>query len=148
MLLKSTGELDTPARLDERVHDSERAVDYFFERLPAMSGMGPRSIVFVLDAVRPAIYSDADLRQSENTYHARMRRYFAAQARAHGYAVIDMQPVFIARHRRDGARLEFPSDSHWNELGHRVVAEELAKSPVFAGVFRDRGLVPTGVAKP
>lgn len=143
-LFKSARDLEAPARLDERVRDSERAVDYFFERLPAMSGIDPRSIVLVLDAVRPAIYSDAALRQSEDSYHARLRRYFAAQAQARGYAVIDLQPVFIARHRRDGARFEFPSDSHWNELGHRLVAQELANSAVFDGVFRDRSLIPAG----
>jgi hypothetical protein len=129
------------AGLETRVRDSERAVDYFFERLPEMSGLEPAAVAFVLDAVRPWIYSEAGLKEAEHGYHARLRRYFAAQARALGYEVIDMQPVFIARHRADGARFEFPTDSHWNELGHRMVAEALAQSSVFARVFGDRGLV-------
>jgi hypothetical protein len=133
---------EPPAALEQRVRDSQRAVDHFLARLPAMSGLDSRSIVFVLDAVRPAIYSDGGLEESENTYHGRMRRYFAAHALALGYQVIDMQPVFIARHRRDNSRFEFPTDSHWNELGHRLVAEELAKSALFGRVFRDRGLIP------
>jgi hypothetical protein len=135
-------EAESPAALEQRVRDSERAVDYFLDRLPAMSGLDSRSILFVLDAVRPAIYSEAALRQAETGYHARMRRYFAAQAAARGYAVIDLQPVFIARHREDGSKFEFPTDSHWNERGNRVVAEEIARSPVFARVFRDPALVP------
>ena len=116
-----------PAALDERVRDSERAVDYFCERLPGMSGLEPRAIAFVLDAVRPAIYAEETLKAAETGYHERMRRYFAAQAAARGYAVIDMQPVFIERHRRTGARFEFRTDSHWNELGHRVVADEVGR---------------------
>lgn len=132
---------DSPEELEARVRDSQRAVDWFFERLPEMSGLDAKRIVFVLDAVRPAIYSEDELAAAEKGYHARMRRYFARRAGALGYEVRDMQPVFIARHRADGSRFEFPSDSHWNELGQRVVAEALAKSPVFARVFRERGLV-------
>jgi SGNH hydrolase-like domain, acetyltransferase AlgX len=126
---------EPPEALDRRVRDSERAVDYFFDRLPAMSGLDSRAIVFVLDAVRPAIYEEDSLKNSETTYHARMRRYFAAAARERGYAILDMQPVFIARHRQDGKRFEFPTDSHWNELGHRLIAEELRGSSVFKQLF-------------
>jgi hypothetical protein len=146
MLFKGPRDLEPPAKLEQRVRDSERAVDWFFERLPAMSAMAPQSIVFVLDAVRPAIYEENALKGSETGYHARMRHYFAAQARARGYALIDLQPVFIARHKQDGARFEFPADSHWNELGNRLVAEQLARSGVFTGLFRDRGLVAAGAA--
>lgn len=148
LLVKGERRPDAAAAVDEkRLRDSERAADYFFERLPAMSGMEPRSIVFVLDAVRPAIYSDAELEASAGGFHARLRRYFAAQARSRGYEVIDMQPAFIARHRADGSRFDFPTDSHWNELGHLMVAEELARSQVFASVFRDRALVSAGVRR-
>lgn len=123
---RSYAELD-PAGLEERVRDSERGVDYFFERLPQMSGLGPGRIAFVLDAVRPAIYTDDELKQAEAGFHERMRRYLAARAAERGYAVIDLQPVFIERHRRDGVRFEFRTDKHWNELGHRLVAEEVGR---------------------
>jgi hypothetical protein len=134
-----------PAALEQRVRDSERAVDYFFERLPAMAGLNAGAIVFVLDAVRPAIYDETALKAAASGYHERMRRYFAAQASARGYAVIDLQPVFIARYRRDGVRFDFPTDSHWNELGHRVVAEELAKSALFRRVFSNTALIRAGL---
>jgi hypothetical protein len=142
---------EPPERLARRVSDSQRAVDYFLERLPAMSGLPRESIAFVLDAVRPAIYSEEGLKASEQGYHARMRRYFAARARAQGYEVVDLQPAFIARHRADGSRFEFPSDSHWNELGNRLVAEELAKTDVFGRVFRApellRAFAPKGLRR-
>jgi len=60
--------------------------------------------------------------------------------------VVDMQPAFIARNRADGARFEFPTDSHWNELGHRLVAEELRGSVVFGQLLR-RG-APEGLGAP
>lgn len=142
---------EPPEKLEQRVRDSRRAVDYFLERLPEMSGLHAGSIVFVLDAVRPAIYSEAGLRAAEKGYHARLRAYFAAQARRRGYEVVDLQPAFIARHRADGSRFEFPTDSHWNELGNRLVAEELAKTPLFARVFRSpellRATAPKGLRR-
>jgi hypothetical protein len=123
---------------EERIVDSHRAVDHFLDQLPASAGLGPQSILFVLDAPRPAIYSAARLAKIDNGLHARLRRYFSAEAAARGYPVIDMQPLFIGRHRRDGSRFEAgPTDSHWNALGHRVVAGEIRSSALFARTFRE-----------
>ena len=133
---------ETPAMLEERIADSRRAVDYFLELLPEKSGLGNDSIVFVLDALRPAIYSDAALRQAQNSYIARMRRYFMEQARARGYEVLDMEAAFVKRHRLDHSRFEFPGDGHWNALGNRLVAEELRKSAVFARLFPPTKALP------
>ena len=121
---------------EQMLRDSQKAVDYFLAQLPQRCGLDPRAILFVLDAVRPEIYSAATLPAAEQTsFHARMRAYLAAQAKARGYEVRDMQPVFIARHARDGSRFEFPTDKHWNTLGHRLVADEVRKSGAYAKVF-------------
>jgi hypothetical protein len=129
----------TPAAVQRRIPDSKKAFDYFLDQLPETSGLDRKSVVFLLDAVRPAMYSPDTLAQAESGYDAQMRRYFAAQARARGYEVVDLQPVFISRHRRDNSRFEFP-DSHWNKLGHRVAAEEIQNSAAFARIFPDRAL--------
>jgi hypothetical protein len=122
--------------LERRLADSYRAVEYFLDQLPGKSGLGRESIVFVLDPWRPAIYSAEAWSRAENGYYGRMPRYFAAQAAARGYEVIDLQPVFIRRRELHGATLEAaPTDSHWSALGHEVVAEELAKSAVFRRAF-------------
>src|SRR5262245_41283433 len=122
--------------LDERTEDSKKAVDYFLDQLPGRSGLRSDSVVFVLDAVRPAIYSPEALQKADDGYHARMRRYFTEQATARGYHVIDMQPVFIARNRADGSRFELvPTDSHWNALAHQLAADEIEKSAPFTRLF-------------
>ena len=139
---------DSPAEIEQRIVDSKRAVDYFLDRLPSQSGLATDAIVFVLDAVRPAIYSADTLRLAENGYHARMRRYFHAEASRRGYQVLDMQPVFIARHRLDGSRFEYPTNSHWNELGNRVVAEEIGKSEPFMRLFGERATERLAVRAP
>jgi acetyltransferase AlgX (SGNH hydrolase-like protein) len=93
----------------------------------------------VVDAVRPAMYSAETLRAAEGGYESRMRQYFIEQAQRRGFTVLDLQPVFMRRHEQDGARFEFPTDGHWNELGHRVVAEEIRNTPLFARLFPIEG---------
>lgn len=125
----------TGAALERRLADSYRAVDYFFDQLPGKSGLGRDAIVFVLDPWRPAIYSPETWAKAQNGYYGRMPRYFAAQAAARGYEVIDLYPVFMGRHGRGEAIEVGPTDSHWNALGHQVVAEELMKSATFHRTF-------------
>jgi hypothetical protein len=76
------------------------------------------------------------LLEAEDSFVSQLRRYFKKQAVSRGYEVIDMQPVFIKKHRLDNSRFEFPTDGHWNELGHKLVAEEIQKTAVFTRVFQ------------
>ena len=128
---------------DERLRDSRHAVDLFLEQLPARCNLSPSSVLFVLDAVRPEIYSPQTMGAVENGYQASMRAYLSAAARRRGYEVLDMQPVFIARHARDGSRFEFPTDKHWNALGHELVAQEMSRSGVFQRLYGARLLAGT-----
>jgi SGNH hydrolase-like domain, acetyltransferase AlgX len=128
-----------------RIPDSKKAVDYFLDQLPVRSGLAPTSIVLVLDADRPAIYAEETLARSGSGYFGQMRAYLGAQAQSRGFQVLDLQPAFIARYRRDHQRFEFPTDKHWNETGHRVVAEEIAKSAVYANLFGRRALETAAV---
>jgi len=133
--------VETGEALERRLADSRRAVDYFLDQLPAKSGLGRESIVFVVDPLRPAVYDEETRAQAEQSYYGRMTRYFAQAAAARGYEVIELARVFLPRHRRDGSRFEVgPSDSHWSPLGHRVVAGEIMKSGAFTRLFPDSGI--------
>ena len=115
---------------ESRLADSRRAVDQFFAELPRRVPLDRSRILFVLDAMRPGIYSDADLDRTAGSYFNLMRQHFLHSGEAHGYEVIDMQPRFIARHRKDGSRFEFATDNHWNSFGHEEVAAAVASSGV------------------
>jgi len=127
----------------ERLRDSQHAVDLFLEQLPARCSVSPSSVLLVLDAVRPEIYSAQTMSAAQSGYQGRMRTYIAAEARRRGYQVLDMQPVFIARHALDGSRFEFPTDKHWNALGHELVAQEMRHSAVFQRLFGAHQLAGT-----
>lgn len=120
---------------EERLRDSFRAIDEFLNQLPARSGLDSSMILFIIDGMRPALYDKVELEKLEDSYFAHMRSYFKKQARSRGYEVIDMQPIFIERYKVDNSRFEFKSDGHWNELGHRVVAQAIGGSSLFNNVF-------------
>jgi hypothetical protein len=120
---------------DNRLADSRRVVDRFFSELPQRVGLEKSHILFVIDAMRPDIYSDSDLKRATGSYFDLMRHYFLEQAERNGYEAIDMQPRFIVRHRRDGSRFEFPVDAHWNELGHHEAADAIVSSRLLEGML-------------
>src|SRR5437764_11165708 len=100
---------DFETTMSARLSDMKRAVDLFLEQLPARAGLPPAAIELILDADRPAIYSDEELARASHGWLGQMRGYLAAEARRQGFQVIDLQPVFIAHHRADGQRFEFPT---------------------------------------
>ena len=119
---------------EERLADSRRVVDHFLAELPRRVGLAKNRFLFVVDAMRPQIYSESDLRRADGSYFDLMRQYFLEQVTSHGYEAIDMQPRLISRHHRDGSRFEFPIDAHWNDVGHQEAAEAIASSRMFAAL--------------
>ena len=120
---------------EKKLDDCMRVVDEFFDQLPLRSGLDAAEILFVIDGMRPALYSQEELERTDTSFFAQMKRYFEKQALSLGYEVIDMQPIFIKRNRLDNSRFEFETDGHWNELGHRLVTKEIEKSAVFKSTF-------------
>jgi hypothetical protein len=131
---------NVPKRVNQsRIDDSLRAIDAFFEQLPLQAGLNASDIVFAIDGMRPALYTEDGLREAESSYFAQMRRYFSGRARSLGYEVIDMQPAFIRQHVIDDSRFEYETDAHWNELANRLVADEIERSAVFRSTFPQHG---------
>ena len=121
-----------------RISQSERAVDAVFRDLPLWTGLPPDRILFVVDGLR---YPPVAGSHPEQSYFARMKGYFMAQAQARGYETIDVDPAFFAHlAAHPGDRFEYPQDGHWNTLAHGVVADLIRHS-----AFYDR---ITGVSRP
>lgn len=119
----------------ERIADSRKVVDTFVSELPRRSVVDKTRVLFGVDAMCPQIYSDEDLVKAEQSYFGLMRRYFLDAAARNRYDAIDMQPRFRVLHLLDGTRFEFPTDHHWNELGHREAAHAIASSKMFRALM-------------
>jgi len=116
----------------ERVADSIRAIDAFLDQLPTQSGLPASRHLFVLDGIRPHLYSPAKLAATADSYYDLMRRHFIQAAQQRGYELIDMQPLFLRQYQQDGLRFEFPTDGHWNGHAHGVAADAIASSRTYA----------------
>ena len=121
--------------LEKRLADSKRVIDIFFEQLPARTGLGPERVVFVVDPLRRAIYSADAWAEAQKGFYGRIPQYFAEQARARGYEVIDLRPAFVHSFKLGRIIEVAPTDSHWSAIGHQLVAEELARSKVYQRTF-------------
>jgi hypothetical protein len=117
----------------ERVSDSEAAVDKFLNEISQF--MDVKNVLFVIDGMRPNLYSKESLKKAQGSYFDLMRKYFLKAASAQGYETIDMQPFFIKKYNIDGMRFEFPYDGHWNENGHALVAERIQASVTYRKLF-------------
>ena len=125
----------------QRMRDSMRAIEAFFDELPRRAGLSTSRIVFIMDGIRPQLYQGKEaLNQVRNAYFPRMRDYFIHEARQRGYPVVDLQPTFLSTHKNTGAKFEFDDDAHWNSLGHSLAAQALAKTTAIRDLF--------GVASP
>ncbi len=133
-------ELDRPAQERmELVVDSKRVIDHFFELLPEASGMVPAQVAFVVDGPRSSLYSDEARGRLQGSLLDLNRRHFIAAAEARGYEVVDLLPAFADHWRVNGARFDWPSDTHWNALGHGVCFEALAASALVSGMEAGSG---------
>jgi len=121
---------------EKRLLESKRVVDAFLEKLPIMSGLQESNILLVVDGMRQSLYSKEAAKKASGSYFDIMRKYFMARAKARGFEVIDMHPVFNMHYRINKQKFEYPIDAHWNELGHKLVADEIEKSDLFREIMQ------------
>ena len=108
---------------DEEVIDkSLLVVDRFFEELNKLQIIS--KVTLILDADKQDIYNDL----KTESYFKKMREYTISRANANSVRLIDMRPIFADDYKVNKLKFEFPTDGHWNERAHKLVAEALIKN--------------------
>ena len=109
-----------------RFEVSYKASDIFLSEVERLRNtpLKRSNTIFVVDADRYPIYNE-NLPESE--YFKKQRDYFIKKAKDYGFTVIDMKSVFAEHYQINNERFEFLNDAHWNSLGHKIIAEEIAK---------------------
>ncbi len=123
-----------PARGQFRAQQS--VIDWTLTQLPESLGLPAACIVLLLDSDRYAIYKPSLATQRKDEPQA--WRYLADQAKARGFQVADLEPVFRREYERHRSKFDhWPIDRHWNRVGHSVAADEayrlLYQTPNHAG---------------
>ena len=106
----------------EILNKSYIVVDRFIEELKKLQIID--NVTLVLDADRQDIYNN---KQSES-YFQKMRDYTISEAKANRITLIDMKPIFENDYNSNGVKFEFPTDGHWNERTHKLLAEALMRN--------------------
>ena len=99
------------------VKSSYKVIDEFV--LGVRDAANNKKITLLIDADLSDIYEGV----RKKSYFRDMRSYLIDRANRSGIHVIDMEPVFAGHYAVHGRRFEFPTDGHWNELGHELAAE-------------------------
>ena len=107
---------------EERIERSFIVVARFFEELKKLQIID--KVTLVLDADRQDIYNNL----RTESYFQKMREYTINKAKANGVRLIDMRPIFEDDYKDHKVKFEFPTDAHWNERAHKLVAEALMKN--------------------
>tara|TARA_A100001015_G_C14879395_1_gene667749 strand:+ start:159 stop:452 length:294 start_codon:yes stop_codon:yes gene_type:complete len=85
-----------------------------------------KPILFVLDRDRNRIYNQT---LELNSYENKMYNYFSENCCSlKNHYFIDLFEVFKNHFSLNKLNFEFENDFHWNELGHKLVAEKIIKS--------------------
>lgn len=94
---------------------------------PALS-LPPSRVVLVFDADRKAIYQRNKPARVCPSRDALANKKLVALARARGYHVVDMRPIFTDHYARTRQQVDYlPEDGHWNAIGHGLAAREVAR---------------------
>ena len=120
-----------------RVEDSKLAVRTFIREVEGRAGLEAQRILFVIDGIRPQLYDESSSLIGAGSYARVMNDFFRESAENAGFEVVDLQHWFKREHERHGDRFEFPTDFHWNEHGHRVVARSIGLSKTFARLWHE-----------
>lgn len=115
--------------------ESLAMVDQFFKDLRVLIGSKP--VLFIVDADRESVYRGSSI---DNSFFSRMSHYFIARAHDHNHEIVDMHPIFLEHYGDHRAKFEFPTDGHWNALGHRLAAEAVLRSKTVQQLMLRGGL--------
>ncbi len=108
-----------------------RLIESYADSLPAAYGVAAAHVILIFDADRHELYRSKGGSASEAcpTRDGLARRLLAETAAARGERVIDMAPIFAAYFRATHRRVDYsPVDWHWNAIGNRLAASEVARS--------------------
>ena len=96
-----------------------KAADYLFKKFRDENQ--DRRLIFILDGPRREIYSNT----VDKNWTLWMNQLVKEECHKYNIEFIDMTDTFTEHYRKEHKPFDFPEDYHWNELGHRTVAETI-----------------------
>ena len=115
----------TPPTADSGLQRKARrdaVLGYYLAQLQELRRAHGTQFVFLVDGDRNVIYSP----KTRGNWQGDDRAVLLKALADHGFAAVDMQPVFERHWATYHERMDFlPFDGHWNKVGHRLAADAL-----------------------
>jgi lysophospholipase L1-like esterase len=106
-----------------RMHKVRVATDYLIGRIATVAKAHGIKLLFIMDGDRRAIYDG--VKDEGQARPLALNRLVGELTARHGVPFIDLHPRFARDWQQRRVRFEHESDAHWNEAGHRLVADAL-----------------------
>lgn len=108
--------------------DGKKAINMFIDRIEEISKKNDIKIVLLFDGYRSFLYKN----QNHKKYiYYKLANYMKEKAITKNFYIVEMHDVFKKNYTRNKKKFEFEVDYHWNEMGHKLVADELLKLNIF-----------------
>ena len=101
---------------------SKKVINKFFNEIVSM-GLANK-ITLILNYELQDIYRQ----KSTNSYFNDMREYMIEQSNLNEITIINLEKVFRQDYIKNNTKFDFPTDSHWNEHAHQLVAQTIIKN--------------------
>lgn len=110
--------------------DATWATNVYLDNIDYFSNTKKKNILFVIDGIRQSIYDNRVKKDSQSFWY-KIREYFIKEAKLRGFQVLDMHKIFEKEYKKNMKKFNFKTDSHWNELGHSLVAKGIKDTPLW-----------------
>ena len=112
-----------PVALDKKPDAPQKVADWLLAELPPALGLPPECIVLLMDSDRYAIYNAQSASPRKDS--PKVWQHFITEAEQLGFKVRDLDHVFRQLYAQDHVKFDhWPTDRHWNKVGHGVGADE------------------------
>ncbi len=102
---------------------NETATNYIFRKMKEHCDERKAVLLIVMQAVPEVVYGKSDKDESYKKGALNLNVIAQNAARQNGIDFIDLEPIFENDYKQNQKRFTFINDGHWNEYGHKIVAD-------------------------
>jgi len=113
------------ANLKQQQKNNELVTDYLLKEIKRESLQHKINILMVMDGDRNNIYKGNNSKILYENGVLSLNKMAKRIASKYDIPFIDLQPIFQQDYQKNRTRFDYVHDGHWNEYGHKIVADTI-----------------------
>ena len=115
------------SNIEEENRNNRIAADYIFRRIKEICTTHQIKLLIVIDGDRGRIYKQSDDLFDYASGALTLNKIARDISKKFAIDFIDLHPVFDREFKKSKKIFDYPSDGHWNQLAHQIVARCIYK---------------------